>query len=257
MPSYPVKAIKVSHDILETLVDRGTIGVTEVATALDIPKSTAYDHLRTLEQVGYVVNDDGTYRLSTQFLHIGEVARNNHELFVRGRDETLELVEATDDSAHVQLVTEESGRCAVLLATRWHRESLRPQATHTYPTRIRLHTNAPGKAILANKSDEAVEGFVREDDLRERTPNTITDEVELRAELDRIREDGYAVDDGELIAGMTGIAAPIVTEDAVRGSVAIYGASDRFETDLRESKFVEMVRETANEIRANFIFTQR
>lgn len=255
MTSYPVKAIKVSHDVIETLVDRGTIGVTEVATALDIPKSTAYDHLRTLEQVGYVVNEDGTYRLSTQFLHIGEVARNNHELFVRGRDETLELVEATDQKAHVQLVTEESRRCAALIATRWQRETLQPQATQTYPTRIQLHTNAPGKAILAHKDDETVERILSEDELQGRTPNTITDEAELWADLDRIRDDGYAVDDGELITGMAGIAAPIVTEDEVRGSIAIYCASDRFETDLRESKFVDMVREAAREIRANFIFT--
>lgn len=252
MPTYPVKAVKVSHDIVEVLADRGEAGVTEVATALDIPKSTAHDHLRTLERVGSVVNEGGTYRLSMQFLQWGEIARSNHDLFVQGREEALRLFETIDEKRHVQLVTEENGRCAVLLATRWHRDS--PRARQTYPTHVHLHMNAPGKAILAHMDREVVARILEEHGLPRRTPDTITDETELFAELERIRDDGYALDDGELIAGMTGIGVPIVTETTVHGAIAVYSASEEFETDPRSSRVVEMVRESADEIRANLIF---
>jgi DNA-binding IclR family transcriptional regulator len=255
MTTYPIKAVKISHDVVEVLADREEAGTTEVATALSVPKSTAHDHLRTLERTGYVVNEGGTYRLSLQFLHMGEIARNNHDLFVHGRDEALGLAETVGEQKYVQLVTEENGRCAVLLATRWQRENLPPQATQTYPTNVHLHTNAPGKAILASMDHDAVERVLEDHGLPPRTPATITDEDELFADVERIREDGYAIDDGELIAGMTGVAAPIVTDD-VHGAIAVYSASEGFETDLRGSEFVDMVRESAEEIRANLIFAR-
>lgn len=255
MTSYPVKAVKVSHDVVEVLADRGETGATEVATALDLPKSTAHDHLRTLERTGYVVNENGTYRLSLQFLHMGEIARNDHDLFVRGRDEALGLSETVGEKRSVQLVTEENGRCAVLLATRWQREDLPPQATGTYPTHVHLHTNAPGKAILATMDGDAAAHLLEEHGLPRRTPETVTDEDELFAELAAIREDGYATDEGELLTGMTGIAAPVVT-DEVHGAIAVYSASEAFETGPHDSRFVDIVRESADEIRANLIFAR-
>ena len=255
--TYPVGALKVAHDVVCVLADRGATGVTAVAAALDVPKSTAHDHLRTLEQLGYVVNDGGTYRLSPQFLKYGEAARSTHELFVRGREETLALAEAIGERHHVQLVTEENGRCAVLLATRWQRETHSTPATHTYPTHAHLHTNAPGKAILASMPREEIERVIATHGLPRQTPATITDADELFAAIERSREDGHATDHGELIAGMAGVAAPIVTDTDVHGAIALYSASETFETDLHDSRFVEAVRESAEEIRANLIFATR
>ncbi len=256
MTNYPIAAVKVSHDVLMVLADRGDVGVTEVATALSLPKSTAHDHLRTLERVGSVVNENGRYRLSMQFLHFGKTARNNNELFVRGRDEALGLSAAVGDSKYVQLVTEENGRCAVVLATRWQRESLPPQATDVYPTHVPLHTNAPGKAILASMDSETAERVLVEQGLERRTPATITDEDELLSELERIRENGYATDAGELIAGMTGIAAPIVTDADVHGAIAVYSATGEFESDRHDPPIADVVRDAADEIQANLIFAR-
>lgn len=252
--TYPVEAIKVSHDILEVLVDRGRAGVTEVATALDIPTSTADDHLRTLERVGYLVKEDRTYRLSTRLLRVGQTARNNHGLFVHGRDEALALSETTGEGTRVQLVAEENGRCAVLLTMHGQHERLPSQATRTYPTRVHLHTNAPGKAILARTDPEETGEIVTDHGLPRRTPATITDETELFAELDRVREDGYAIDDEELITGMMGVAAPVVTDTDVHGAVAVYATSDRFRDGRDRDRIVDAVRESAAEIEANLIF---
>jgi DNA-binding IclR family transcriptional regulator len=252
--TYPIKAVKISQDVIDVLAERGQAGVTEVAAALDVPKSTAHDHLRTLEGVGSVVNEGGTYRLSTRFLRIGEIARNDHELFVRGREEVRALSETIGENKHVQLVTEENGCCAVLLATRWQRDTL-PQATRASPMHVHLHTNAPGKAILATMDREAIDRILAEHGLPRRTPNTITEEDELFAAVERVREDGYAIDEGELIAGMTGVAAPIVTDD-VHGAIAVYSATEEFEVDPCGSRFVEMARESADEIEANLIFAR-
>lgn len=253
MSTYPVTAVKVSYDVVETLVERGAAGVTEVAEALDLPKSTAHDHLRTLERVGYVVNDGGRYRPSTRFLHAGERARNDHELYVNGREEVRALHENTDGK-YVQLVTEENDRCAVLAATGWQRGTHESQGPSAYPSHIHLHTNAPGKAILAHKDPAAVEALMAEYGLPERTTATITDAERLLAELKTIRERGYAVDEGELIAGMTGLAAPIVADGETRGAVAVYGPSGAFADDDIDD-VAAAVQESARTIEANLIFT--
>jgi DNA-binding IclR family transcriptional regulator len=254
MTTYPVAAVKLSHDIIETVAERGPTGVTAVADALDVPKSTAHDHLRTLEAVGYVVNESGTYRLGTKFLHLGETARSSHKLFVNGREEAHTLFDDTDEK-YVQLVTEENGRCGVLLAAGWRQGGHTTQTPGAYPADLHLHTNAPGKAILAHKDAETVERLISETGLPPRTANTITDEERLLSELETIRDDGYAVDEGELISGMTGVAAPIVADGRVRGAIAVYGPSGAFETDPGASGLAETVRQSARTIEANLIFT--
>lgn len=252
MSTYPVTAVKVSYDVVETLVERGAAGVTEVAEALELPKSTAHDHLQTLEQIGYVVNDGGRYRPSTEFLHVGERARNDHELYVNGREEARALYENTDGK-YVQLVAEENDRCTVLSATGWQRGTHESQGPSAYPSHIHLHTNAPGKAILAQKDPKEVEALMAEYGLPAQTPATITDAERLMAELETIRERGYAVDEGELIAGMTGLAAPIVTDGEARGAIAVYGPSGAFGDDVAD--VAATVRESARTIEANLIFT--
>lgn len=252
MSTYPVTAVKVSYDVVETLVERGSAGATEVAEALDIPKSTAHDHLRTLERVGYVVNDGGSYRPSTKFLHVGERARNDHELYVNGSEEARALYENTDGK-YVQLVTEENDRCTVLSATGWQRGTHESQGPSAYPSHIHLHTNAPGKAILAEKDPAEVEALMAEYGLPARTAATITDAERLLSELEATRERGYAVDEGELIAGMTGLAAPIVADGEPRGAIAVYGPSGSFDDDVDD--LAAAVRESARTIEANLIFT--
>jgi DNA-binding IclR family transcriptional regulator len=73
--------------------------------------------------------------------------------------------------------------------------------------------------------------------------------------LETIRDDGYAVDEGELIAGMTGVAAPIVADERVRGAIAVYGPSGAFEATPGSSGLAETVRQSARTIEANLIFT--
>jgi DNA-binding IclR family transcriptional regulator len=249
---YPVGALKVAHDVVDLLVDRGPTGVTAVAEALDVPKSTAHDHLRTLEAVGYAVNEDGTYRASTKLFHAGRRARDEHELYVHGRDEVLALARSTAEGRHVQLVTVEHDRGAILFDTRWEQERRSPRAARAYPMRVHLHTNAPGLAILAELDAERRDRLLA-GDLPASTDRSVTDPDALRERLERVREAGYVVDDEELIRGMRGVAAPIVTERGVRGAVAVYGPTDRLPTDPGP-ELAEPVRSSARTIEANIIF---
>ncbi|XVH33282.1 IclR family transcriptional regulator (plasmid) [Haloferacaceae archaeon DSL9] len=250
-PDVPIESVKRSYAVIDAIRERERAGVTELANALELPKSTVHNHLRTLDALGYLVRRDGTYRLSTRYLHLGRESRNGSDVFLYGREEVRCLAERSN--RYCQLVVEENGRGTILLATGWHYEDLPPTARHVYPTHEHLHTNAPGKAILAHLPDDRVAEIVARHGLPERTDRTITDEAALDEARATVRERGHAVDRGEMIQGMVGVAAPIATDERVYGAVAAYGS----ETQMRpaiEGDLPTLVQEAADGVRADLTF---
>jgi DNA-binding IclR family transcriptional regulator len=251
-PEVPINAVKRSYQIVDAVRERGGAGATELARALELPKSTVHNHLKTLERLGFLVPEDGHYRLGTKYLQLGREARNGRELFVHGR-ETLEQLEA-ETGTYGQLVVEENGRSAILLSTRW--EGGGPTGRHVYPTHAALHTNAPGKAILAHLDDDRVTEIVDRHGLPSRTNRTVTDPDALREELGVIRQRGYAVDWGEMLEGMVGVAAPIVTEERVYGAIGSYGPSNEIQPQIDAGDLPALVTQKADAIRADIVFSQ-
>ncbi|MFC7157515.1 IclR family transcriptional regulator [Halomarina halobia] len=251
-PEVPINSVKRSYQVIDEIRERGRAGVTELAAALDLPKSTVHNHLRTLERLDYLVEDGGRYRLGIKYLHVGRESRNSREVFVRGRETVRRLQEQAD--AHSQLVIEENGMGAILLATRWDYEDLPPTARHVYPTRAHLHSNAPGKAILAHLPDERVDEIVARHGLPSRTNRTVTDADALREELETVRRRGHAVDWGELIEGMVGVAAPILTGETVYGALAAYGPAAEIQPSIASGELASLVTQGADAIRADIVF---
>ncbi|WP_254546657.1 IclR family transcriptional regulator [Halomarina pelagica] len=251
-PAVPINSVKRSYRVVDAIRERGRAGVTELAAALDLPKSTVHNHLRTLERLGYLVEDGGRYRLGVEYLRLGRESRNSREVFVHGREAVNRLQERTD--AHALLVVEENGMGAILLATRWEYGDLPPTARHVYPTHEHLHSNAPGKAILAHLPDERVDEIAERHGLPARTNRTVTDVDALREELEAVRRRGYAVDWGELIEGMVGVAAPIVTGERVHGALAAYGPTAEIQPGIAAGELTSTVAEMADTVRADIVF---
>lgn len=252
-PEVPINAVKRSYQVADELYERGTAGVTELSGALDLPKSTIHNHLRTLERLGFLVEENGAYRLGTKYLHLGRKARNSRPAFVHGREEVKHLQERTD--AFSLLVVEENGMGAILQAPGWDHETMPPTARHVYPTHAHLHTNAPGKAILAHLPQKRMEEVLARHGLPARTDRTVTDEVALREELSVIRQRGYAVDWGEMLEGMAGVAASIVNDLKVYGAVAAYGPVSDIQPGIEGGELAELVMETAGTIHAELVFS--
>lgn len=248
----PISSVKHSYELVHAIRDRGQAGVTELATALDRPKSTIHNHLQTLEELGYIVKTDGSYRLSSRYFHLGWESRANYDAFAYGY-ETVKRLES-ETNRHVQLVVEEDGMGAVLYATRWEDEDQTPIEDRLSLTRAELHTNAPGKAILAQLPAEDVTSVVERYGLSKRTSRTITEKQTLRNELDAIRDRGYAIDRGEMIDGNAGIGVAITTDQCVFGAIAVYGPANDILEEIESGDLAALVREYAETIRANIVF---
>ncbi|QLC35328.1 IclR family transcriptional regulator (plasmid) [Halarchaeum sp. CBA1220] len=233
-----LKTVSVAADVVEAVRERGSVGVTELAEYLDLSKSTAYIHLKTLEENGFLVRRDGAYEIAFKFFVLGEYARNRSPLYQYGKPEVDELAEETGQYTHI--VTEENGYGINLYQVKGETSISDDYQSEKPQHRDHLHYTASGKAILAYLPRERVEDIVASHGLPAHTEHTITDPDELFEELAAIRERGYAYNDGEEIEGFRAIGAPIRNpEGEVLGSLSVSGPAsfmrdERFRDDLPE-----------------------
>ena len=115
-----------------------------------------------------------------------------------------------------------------------------------------LHSSAYGKAILAYLPEDQVERVTEDYDLSARTENTITTTEELLEELERVRERGFSLNDGEEIRGMRAVGAPIQKRDgSVLGAVSVSKPASRMREEEFRETIPEIVMSTANVIEVN------
>ena len=246
----PLRTVRRAFEVLHLLRDRGTLGVSEVADRLDLPKSTAHDYLRTLRELGYVVNDDGTYRLGFRLLELGGQAKHRTRLFQVARPELERVAEATGEV--VSLNVEEGGEFVVLHAA-FGANALR---VGIYPgLRIPLHTHAAGKVLLSGFDPDRVDRIVDRHGLPARTEHTITNRDDLDAELDAITEQGYAVDRNEQVTGMGVVAAPVAVDDRVIGSIGLVCPADTLREEPPRAELVAAVQQAANVVSVNYQYS--
>jgi DNA-binding IclR family transcriptional regulator len=97
-----------------------------------------------------------------------------------------------------------------------------------------LHATSSGKAILAFLSADEREDVLRSLSLSRHTERTVTSLSALRGSLDEIRRAGVCVTVDELVAGASGIAAPVFDRyGRVAGACAIGGPTDRVRPRLK------------------------
>lgn len=189
-------------DLLQQSIDQ--VSLLDVADATELPKSSAFRYLWTLENHRYVERDPdtGLYRLGLGFLGMQsrqlEVLRERTRPWLEKlRDdlgETINLGLLDGDSViYVDIV--ESRRGVRLAARRGDRDP--------------IHSTALGKAIAADLPDDRVREILEHSGMPRRTANTITTPDDYLAELARVRRLGYAVDDGENELDGRCVAVPI------------------------------------------------
>ncbi|MFC4544094.1 IclR family transcriptional regulator [Halosolutus amylolyticus] len=239
-----IRSVKTAFDVLEYVRDNDGAGITDIATALSVSKSTAHGHLTTLESLGYVVKVGGTYRLGLKFLELGHQARSRYNLYEAAKSEADQLAQSTGERCQVMVA--ENLRGVYIYQTAG--EQAVQTDSHIGST-VDLHCTAVGKSYLAHVPDDDLETYLETVGLQERTEHTITDRSEFLAELEAVRERGYALNHEERIEGMRAVGAPILTDDGdVLGSISVSVPTTRIDDTVHESDLPEQVQRSARVI---------
>lgn len=246
-----VKSDFTLFDIIELIQANDSMGVTTIATELDIAKSTVHAHLASLKERGYIVNDEGGYRIGLKFLQHGIHAQNSYDLYPKAKKKVEHLAERTDERAWCQI--EENGMCYYLCGAEGE-HSVHPPVQ--IGEGVHLHTIAGGKAILAHLPEERVHEIIDRHGLPVKTENTISDETDLFADLQRIRKRGYAFNKEESLPGLNAVGAPIQdSEGGVRGALSISGPAERLKDEKLHTELPELLLGTTNELEINLTYT--
>jgi len=247
-PKNPVNAVQVSLDILEALQQRRAAGVTELANAVGVTKGTAHNHLSTLEYNDYVTKDDeGRYLLGFRFLELAHHAKRRVGIYDLVTEQVDLLAEETEE---MTLYTVEEHGLGVCLYRALGENAVQTLLHVGY--RSPLHRTAVGKAILAYQPDERLEAIIETRGLERATENTITDPATLRAELETVRERGFAVNEEETIRGLVGVGVPIVVQDEmIAGAISVIGPRSRMDDDRLYEVIPDSIARSVNVIQVN------
>jgi len=241
-----IQSVLTTTELLRCIRESNGATVSELADRTDLSPGTVHTHLSTLQEAGFIVQDDREYGLGPQFLALGETVRNRSELYQASRHQVNKLAEGNDECAH--LILEHEGKLFTLyerfgseaVGVQFHDRKREKPINH-------LHCTAAGKAILAHVPEERIQHILETGKFPQNTPNTITDPELLLEELAEIRRQGFAVADEEQMEGIRAVGAPIIKgNDTVAGAIAVSGPSTRLQGDFFREDLPQTVMQAAN-----------
>ncbi|MGI5271793.1 IclR family transcriptional regulator [Nonomuraea sp. CA-218870] len=237
--SRSIAAVERAMDVL-LLFGRSTrpdLGVTEIATELDLTKAAVHRILTALRNRDLIAVDPVTRRYSL-----------GHAAIALGRAYLARTDLRAMAGPELRRLSGQSGETATLSVRRGDTRLYVEQVVPDHDLRMEvslgipypLHAGGSSKAILAFLREEEIDGYLSRHRLAALTDRTIIDPGALRAELAAIRRRGYASSLGERLDGAASIAAPVFDHDGlVIAAVSVSGPSSRFEPRLPEqARFV-------------------
>jgi DNA-binding IclR family transcriptional regulator len=196
-----------------------------VAEALGLPIATAYHLLDTLVDEGMLSKDER--RLYGLGPRVGALADAYHRQTAPPPRLLAALRAVADETGETTYLSSRRRDEVVLIQAIEGRHPVRVAGLHT-GYGANLHARASGKVLMAFGTPDLFERYVARQPLHAMTPNTITDADTLRAELDRIRERGYGLDEEEFALGVTCVAAPIFDGDTAIAALTVAAPTGRF-----------------------------
>lgn len=247
-----VQSIERALVILETLGQNPHgIGVTELAQSVGLHKSTVHRLLSTLLAFGYVEQDKDTerYGLGMKVLGLGLEVLHNLDFRKEALPYMKELVEMSRET--VQLVVLDFGQVVVV-----ERDHSPETITVNLGLRADVHCTAEGKVLLAYLPVEKVLRILNKHEMRQYTMNTITDINNIMAHLEKVRNQGYAINAEELAEGLRAVAAPVFDHTGgVIAALSISGPTSRLTLE-RIARLVTVLKEACSSLSSRLGYRQ-
>ncbi len=244
---YQVHSVARAAQLLNEIANDGPSGlsVTEVAERLGVAKSTALALSRTLAEAGLLraVEPGPRYVLGLNLLRLGDLVGQQTSIAELGLPTLRDLSTTTRMTA--RLAMNEAGYPVFL-------ERIDGEGTIRFHAplgqREQPHATAAGKAILAYLSEPDVRALLRDAGMTRYTPKTHTDVDALLSELERVRSEGYALDDEEEAEGVFCVGAAIFDHQRkCVGALSVTGL--KVDVPLREVRHLgNTVREHADRL---------
>lgn len=236
--SSGVRAVERALQLVDIFArSRGPFSISELAAEVGLAPSTVHRLVQTLSNLGYVVQypQSKRYGVGRGIAEINRAMLLKYE-FTRFAQPHLEaLAQATGETANLAALY---GTSAIYLNQVESAALMR--VSNPVGTLVPLHCTAVGKVFMADFRPVTLDDVIEHAGLEALTPNTITTRKALEKELERIRAQGYALDDQEYAQGVRCIAVGLRgSSGAVVSAISISGPAGR----LTDERLGELARE--------------
>ncbi len=234
--------------ILECIsINDSPIRLQDLAEQVGMTSSTVLRYLRTLQNANYIYQDEDTLRYARTW-KVCALASNLNSFFSL-RTIATPFVNELASKLHrgVCLTVNQDNQCLYL-------DCIEPSTPMLVPLqyvgkRAPLHVTASGKTLLAAYNDQQLDEYITQTGLVPYTPNSITDQEQLKKELAEIRRNGYAIDNEECEVNMRGIAYPIYCfTNNVYAGISVFGYRTSMNDDFINESVKPYLQKVSREI---------
>jgi DNA-binding IclR family transcriptional regulator len=240
-----VPAIEKGMAILEELAtSQSGLSLSELIRKLDLPKSSTYGLLLTLERLGYLHRNEttGRYMFGMKIFSLANMAMNSLNLRKIAAPFIRELMKKTRLTVHVTI--QEQNEAVIIEKVE---SAFTPKVETWIGKRMGIHCTAAGKALISNWQEEDINHLINHG-LPRYNENTIVSPKKLKEELALVRLHGYSLDLEEETIGSRCIGAPIYNQTKrIVAAVSIAGYKQQIHNDTLPM-LVSCVKETAERI---------
>ena len=226
-PGARIQSIGRAAALLDELSHGRWMQLGELAEATGLQRTTAFNLVAALADVGLVENDGrhGAYRLSLKHIAYGRAVERRLDIARLARPVLIQLCAETRETVNLAIP-----RPADVLIVESLEGSQSVRVTAYSGTRASYHSTACGRAIMAFRP-EVEQGVISEAELLPAmTPKTVTGPAQLRQILADARRDGFVAEREENELGSCCVAAPILGPgQRAQGSISIAGPASRMD----------------------------
>ena len=201
-----VKSLDKAMDILDVLSkERGGLSLSELSARCGFPKSTTHALASTMRDRGVLRQlSDGNYALGMRLFEYGSAVSRGFDISALARPHLESLSSLTGANSVITLLDGDNA-----VSFDYAVSSTGVQIIPEIGVRLPLHCTSQGKLLLAYLPENKVASLYRKTQMQRYTPHTIADMDTLLSQLAAIREQGYAVEDGEYKVGLRSVSAPV------------------------------------------------
>lgn len=242
---YTVPSLDRAIRVLELLShERDGLSLAELTRRTDIPKSTLFRILTTLQNRGCLTIDEENkrYQLGLKLWELGSAYIEQSDIDSAAISYMKDLAQTCGESVFLGMLDEgevvyvrriESPRSVTVVRKLGHRAP--------------AYCTATGEAMLAYMPEQKVKSILDALKLKAYNPKTNTDQDELWRRLKQVRSEGVAVVDGEYNAKLLCVSAPVLDESSVRAAITVAMLSA--EAEAKEIEAIKQsVRKAAREL---------
>ena len=221
--------------------------LSDVARRTGLTRAAARRFLLTLADLGFVRTDGRWFTLSPRVLELGYAYLSSLSLPEVAEPHLERLVADVRESSSVSVLDGED----IVYVARVPTARIMAVSINV-GTRFPAYATSMGRVLLAGLDEAALDAYLAQVPLKPLSPRTITSEEALRAELAKVRRQGWALVDQELEEGLRSVAVPICDRSGATVAAVNVGAhASRLTIEAARREIVPQLLATAARIEAD------